>query len=80
MLHCNISLSEYNYPRANKAYQQYLMRMDRQMTKFLKFLEYYADQRAKSAAYRVLNGMSDYQLKDMGISRCEIKHKVYGPK
>jgi len=50
------------------------------MTKFLKFLEYYADQRAKSAAYRVLNGMSDYQLKDMGISRCEIKHKVYGPK
>jgi uncharacterized protein YjiS (DUF1127 family) len=54
--------------------------MDKQMTKFMKFLEYYTDLRSKHAAYRVLNEMSDYELKDMGISRCEIKHKVYGPK
>ena len=80
MLHCNIKLSEYNYPRANKAYQQYLTRMDKQMKSFMKFLEYYTDRRSKNAAYRVLNDMSDYELKDMGISRCEIKHRVYGPK
>jgi uncharacterized protein YjiS (DUF1127 family) len=54
--------------------------MDKQMTKFMKFLEYYTDRRSKNAAYRVLNEMSDYELKDMGISRCEIKHRVYGPK
>ena len=39
----------------------------------------YRVRRQHRLAERTLAGLSDYILKDMGISRCEIHSRVYGP-
>jgi uncharacterized protein YjiS (DUF1127 family) len=39
----------------------------------------YRVRRQHHLAERTLAGLSDHTLKDMGISRCEIYSRVYGP-
>ena len=39
----------------------------------------YRVRRENHLAARTLAGLSDHTLKDMGISRCEIHSRVYGP-
>ena len=59
---------------------------DQAQSFFQPFLEFargrvdaYRKARAIRRAHRQVLAMSDYQLKDIGVSRCEINARVFGP-